>query len=166
MKPLGKGSLLIAKYDYFKNDPYPLILVTALYSQPPRAGMLAGINLHYLTFNYVKFLVQNYCNNRGFSYLTIKGDPYIVQAFRTYKKSGLRQGKLLDKDFFLNVMGSVRSFDPSQIDKIRQHIQNQLRQKVNVRSDDMQQDMKATIPGQPASIPGSPASVPGKPASQ
>ena len=26
-KPLGKGTLVIAKYDFWKHDPYPLILV-------------------------------------------------------------------------------------------------------------------------------------------
>jgi hypothetical protein len=179
VKPLGKGTLLVAKYDYFKHDPYPLILVSSLYSDQ----RLAGINLHYLTFKYVKSLVKNYCNNVGFGYQSIKGDKYIVNAFRTYKRSGLKQGKLIDGDFLLNVLGTARSYSPNEIEKIRQHIQQQLRQQINPRSDQMtnrhtnqlidalkqQQSNKDTMadgrrnpnlptPGQSASIPGTPAS--------
>lgn len=180
-KPLGKGTLVIAKYDFWKHDPYPLILVSALYGDQ----RLAGINLHYLTFKYVKSLVKAYCNNKGFSYQLIKGDKYIVQAFRTYKKAGLKQGKIIDSDFLLNVLGTARSYSPNEVEKIRQHIQQQLRQQVNPRSDQMsnrhtnqlldalkqQQSGRDTMAdgrrnpnlppqGNPASIPGNPASQP------
>lgn len=180
-KSLGKGTLVVAKYDFWKHDPYPLILVSALYSDQ----RLAGINLHYLTFKYVKSLVKTYSNNRGFSYQLIKGDRYIVQAFRTYKRAGLKQGKIIDADFLLNVLGTARSYSPNEVEKIRQSIQNQLRQQVNPRSDQMnnrvtnklidalkqQQSGRDTIadgrqkpnlpqPGNSATIPGTPASQP------
>jgi hypothetical protein len=129
--------------------------------------------------------VTAYCNNRGFSYQLIKGDNYIVQAFRTYKRAGLKQGKIIDGDFLLNVLGTARSYSPNEIEKIRQHIQQQLRQQVNPRSDQLtnrhtnqlinalkqQQSGRDTMadgrrnpnlpqPGMPASIPGNPASQP------
>lgn len=175
-KPLGKGTLVVAKYDFWKHDPYPLILVSALYSDQ----RLAGINLHYLTFKYIKSLVKAYSDNRGFSYQLIKGDKYIVQAFRTYKRAGLKQGKIIDGDFLLNVLGTARSYSPNEVEKIRQHIQTQLRQQVNPRSDQMtnrhtnqlidamkqQQSGRDTMAdnlpqqGNSASIPGTPASQP------
>jgi hypothetical protein len=180
-KSLGKGSLMVAKYDYWKHDPYPLILVSGFYSD----GRLAGVNLHYLTFRYIKGLTQAYCNNRTFGYQLIKGDKYIVQAFRTYKKAGLKQARLIDSDFLLNVLGTARSYSPNEVEKIRQHVQEQLRQQVNPRSDQMilrhgKEFMKAFTPQQDyghgrmtkadgrinpnlASQPGQSASIPGTP---
>lgn len=148
-KPLGKGSLVVAKYDFWKHDPYPLILVSSIYSDQ----RLAGVNLHYLTYKYVRNLLQNYCDKRSFGYPLIKGDKYIVQAFRTYKKAGLRQARILDCEFVLNAMGIARSYSPNEIEKIRQHIQQQLRQEVNPRSDDLvnrhgKQFMNAVTPQQ------------------
>ncbi len=131
-QPLRKGSIFVGRYLFWKHDPYPLVLVSSLYTD----GRVAGVNLHYLTFNYVRKLVQNYCN-KSFGYPLIKGDKYIVNAFRTYKKQGLRQVRVIDCDFLLNVLGSVRSYKPSEIEKIRQQVQQQLRQQVNPRADDI-----------------------------
>jgi hypothetical protein len=163
-KPIGKGSLVVAKYDFWKHDPYPLILVSGIYNDQ----RLAGVNLHYLTYPYIKKLLQNYCNKKSFSYPLIKGDRYIVQAFRTYKRSGLRSARVIDCDFVLNTMGIARSYNPNEVEKIRQHIQRQLRQEINPRADDVlgrqpTQGVKPTLPqpGQPASIPATPATQPG-----
>jgi hypothetical protein len=170
-KPLGKGTLVIAKYDFWKHDPYPLILVSALYNDQ----RLAGINLHYLTFKYVKSLVKAYCNNRGFGYHLIKGDKYIVNAFRTYKRAGLKQGKMIDGDFLLNVLGTARSYSPNEVEKIRQHIQQQLRQQINPRANQLTNQLANALKQQQsgrdtmadgrrnpnlASIPTMPASQP------
>lgn len=179
-KPLGKGSLVVTKYDYWKHDPYPLVLVSSIYSDQ----RLAGINLHYLTFRYVKSLVKAYCNNRAFGYQLIKGDKYIVNSFRTYKKSGLKQAKIIDCDFLLNVLGTARSYSPNEVEKIRQHVQNQLRQQINPRSDQMisrhsKEFMKGYTPQSDYGhgretradgrfnpnlpVPAMPASIPGQP---
>jgi hypothetical protein len=125
-----KGSLVSFGYSMWVHDPYPLVIVTDL-SQGTR---LRGVNLHYLTFPYIKTLLRTGAGNMGFSYLNIKADPYIVGAFRSYKWQGIRQVKMLDSDFLLTVMATVRSFDPSQVAAIRQAVQEQISREVNPRA--------------------------------
>jgi hypothetical protein len=171
-KPLGPGTLVVAKYDFWRHDAYPLILISKTYTHK-RTGlqMVAGINLHYLTFKFIQYLVKAYCNNPRFDYKLIKGSKFVVKAFRTYKKSGLKTGKAIDGDFLLNVLGTARSYNPNEVEAIRQHIQQQLRQQANLRVDQMtaqntnqlfnqQKSNQASQPGQPASIPGQSASQP------
>jgi len=55
----------------------------------------------------------------------------MVKAFRSYKWNGIRQVKVLDTDFLLKVMATVRSFDPNQIQAIRESVQEQINRVVN-----------------------------------
>lgn len=170
-RTLGQGSLLIAKYGNWKHDPYPLILVSSLYSD----GRLGGINLHYLTFKFIKNLLQRFRLFPGsFSFRAIKGDKYIANAYRTYHKNKLTQAKLLNIDFLLTILGSIRSFSPNEIERMRREIEKQLRQQVNPRAADIAElqqitpqkgvdtftrpgiSPEATTPTQPATIPTTP----------
>lgn len=144
-KTLGKGSLVVAKYLNWKHDPYPLIFVSSLYGD----GRLAGVNLHYLTFPFIKTLLQRYRTNQtSFSYQSIKGDKYIVNAFRTYQRNKLTQTKILNIDFLLTVLGSIRSFNPNEIEKMRKEIEKQLRQQVNPKAKDIAQFYKEQVASQ------------------
>lgn len=131
-KPLGKGSLVQFTYDFAKpgHDRTPLIVVTDI-----MPSYLRGINLHYLTFPVIKNILQasgmNACNNPNFSYSNIKSDRYIISAFRQYKKVGIKRLKILDCNFILNVMGSVRAIDPQEVEAIRNTIREQLNRTVN-----------------------------------
>ncbi len=125
-----KGSLIVFNYSFWMNDPYPLVVVTDM-----RPGKrLRGVNLHYLTFPYIKNLIQQSCGNIGFSYTNIRGDKYITNAFRTYKWNGIRSIKKLDCNFLLNVMASVRSFDPNQMETIRASIREQMSREVQPKA--------------------------------
>jgi hypothetical protein len=124
---LKRGSLVAFGYQRWIHDPYPLVLVTDVW---PGVGM-RGLNLHYLTFPYIRSLLQQGCPNPAFSYQNIKGDAYIVGAFRSYKWASIRQVKMLDCDFLLTVMGTVRSFDPNQVQAIRRSVQEQIQRLVN-----------------------------------
>jgi hypothetical protein len=127
---LQRGSLIIFNYAMWKHDPYPLVLVTDfIYGQ-----RLRGINLHYLTFPFIKDLLRLSYNNASFSYGNVKPMQYIVSAFRVYKWQGIKQIKVLDKDFLLTVMGTVRSFDPNQIKAIRESVQEQIKRAVNPKA--------------------------------
>lgn len=133
---ITKGSLVTFSYNFFKpgHDPYPLVLITDA-SYPaigPKAGMyMRGVNLHYLTFPDIKGLLQPNCNNINFSYSNIKGNEYIVSAFRQYKRRGIRQIRKLDCAFLLNVLASVRSLNPSEVEAIRNSVREQIRQLTN-----------------------------------
>jgi hypothetical protein len=124
-----KGSLVAFGYTMWIHDPYPLVIVTDI---TPGLRM-RGVNLHYLTFPYIKNLLRTGTTNPAFSYGNIKPDPYIVGAFRSYKWQGIRQVKMLDSAFLLTVMATVRSFDPSQVASIRRAVQEQIRREVNPR---------------------------------
>lgn len=130
---LNQGSLITFNYAFWKNDPYPLVIVSKVLP----GNMICGVNLHYLTFNYIKNMLQRYCNNPGFSYSTIKGDSYIVGAFRSYKWNGIRQIRVLDCGFLLKVMTMVRSFNPADVELIRQQVQEQIQRQVNPRANEI-----------------------------
>lgn len=102
---INKGSLVTFSYLYHQpgHDPTPLVIVTDIWRD-----FIRGVNLHYLTFNYITKLLQPNCENARFSYYNIKGDRYIVDAFRQYKRLGIRQIKKLDCTFLLKVLATVR----------------------------------------------------------
>jgi len=130
---VNKGSLVAFKYSYWKHDPYPLVIVTDVFPN----NMIRGVNIHYLTFNYVKTLLRGNAGNPTFSYGSIRGDQYLVSAFRSYKWNGISQIKKLDSDFILTVMSLVRTFDPMEVERIREIVQEQLRQQVNPKADEL-----------------------------
>lgn len=136
-----KGSLATFQYLRWKHDPRPLILCSSIYHD----GKIAGINLHYLTFKYIRYLLKMYCG-KSFSYQLIRGNNYIKNAFRTYKRLGVAGVKVIDCQFLLSVLGSIRSFNPNEIEKMRQEIQRQLRQKVNPTAEDMTNDYESVVP--------------------
>lgn len=130
---VGKGSLVTFNYTFFVHDPYPLVVVTDVFP----GNVMRGVNLHYLTFPYIKALIRS--SNPAFSYQNIKGDQYIVNAFRSYKWHGIRQIKKLDSDFILTVMATARSFDPNEIQAIRQSVKDQINMQMNPRASDLSQ---------------------------
>ncbi len=148
VKTIGKGSLIYFNYLFWQHDPYPLLIVTGIFQ-----NYISGINLHYLTFPYIKKILQPQinmanCDNRNFSYNNIRSVPYIVEAFRLYKRSGIKSLKALDCAFILNVMASVRSMDPNEIEMIRNQIKQQMRSR-QPKAEEMTQRYMGMIQGQP-----------------
>ena len=113
------------------HDPYPLVIVSDIFSDAIR-----GVNLNYLTVPYVKNMLERYLN-KPFSYAMIKGDPYIVGdknnpgAFRTYKRNGISQLRMMDGDFLRGVAELSRTLDPNELDQIRQQIEELIRYQIN-----------------------------------
>lgn len=121
---LAKGSLITFHYSFWLNDPAPLVIVTDFVP----GIRLRGVNLHYLTFLYVKTVLLK--ASPGFSYQNIKGDQYISNSFRSYKWAGIMNMRVFDSQFILKMMSIARSFDPSQIQAIRQSVEEQLQQQL------------------------------------
>jgi len=92
---------------------------------------IRGVNIHYLTFNYIKGILGQGCGNMGFSYRNFSGDRFLTSAFRTYKWSGIRQLKKLDCNFVKKVMEMIRSFDPAEVEIMRKNVLDQLERQVN-----------------------------------
>jgi hypothetical protein len=144
-KTLSKGALCAFNYSFWKHDPSPLVIVTDVWGDRIR-----GVNLHYLTYRYMKGILANYCGKAFFSYRFIVADPFIVSAFRTYKKSGLTQLKILDCGILNNVLTQVRSFNPQELNYIKQSIQQQLQTQLNPTAEQMaQQYQQEMISPQP-----------------
>lgn len=154
---ITQGTLMSFAYSFWKNDPYPLIIVTKV----TPGKMIKGVNLHYLTFPYIKNLLSTQCNNPAFSWQSIKGQSYIENAFRSYKWGGIRQVKVLDCQFLLTIMGMVRSFDPAEIEIIRRQVQEQIRQQVNPKAYEVttpvQQQPRTAAPPVTQIAPAAPA---------
>ena len=126
---VGNGSLIVFGYvgqtHRRIHDPYPLVIVSDVFQ-----NMVRGVNLHYLTLPYVKGIIKQFANNPQFSYEMIKNDAYIVSAFRSYKRNGISQLKMLDSKFLQNLLRVVRALNPGEIEAMRSQIKNLMSQQV------------------------------------
>lgn len=132
-KTLQRGSIISFKYDFFKHDPYPTIVVTSLNTQ-----YISGLNIHVLTFNNIKNLLDkkkiNACENPAFGYKLVKDKGYIIKAYRKYKKIGMKSVKIFDCDLFLNIIGISRVLTPKESKIIRDDVNNQINKNTNVNA--------------------------------
>ena len=128
---VGKGSLI--KFNYVGipgksviHDAHP---VTIIYSM--KGDLVKGVNIRYLTFPYIKSLLGGKglpnCDNPNISYNNIKGDKYITNAFRSYKRQGIKALRKLDCNFLLKVLGEMRSFNPNEVEQMRTYVRDALR---------------------------------------
>ena len=125
---IAKGSIAVFSYvsqqrNYQIHDPTPLVIVSDIFTD-----MIRGVNLHYLTLPYVKSLVMAHANNPNFSFRFISGDSYIVGAFRSYKRAGISQLKMLDANFLKNLLTVVRALDPGEIEQMREQVRQMIEQ--------------------------------------
>lgn len=113
------------------HDPYPLILVSDIFSDAIR-----GLNLNYLTAFKVKEQLNKFLE-KPFSYYMIKGDPYLAGneddsgAFRTYKRNGISQLRIMDNDFLRGIAAISRTLDPNELDQIRMQIEDLIKYQIN-----------------------------------
>lgn len=124
------GSLVSFGYTFWRNDPYPLIIVI---DNRLGGNTISGINLHYLTFRDIKEVVSR-AGKMGFSYRSVSDSRPFRDAYRSYKRVGVRQMRALEPSYLLGVMGAVRSYDPAEVQIIRRQVQEQLRQQVNPKA--------------------------------
>lgn len=113
------------------HDPYPMLIITDIWPK-----YIRGVNLHYLTFPYVKKLLTTYAG-KSFSYANIRNDRYMANAFRMYVRIGVMQPKRLDTEWLLGVLSSVRSFGPGELEQIRMNIQKQIQQRLQVKAKEL-----------------------------
>lgn len=97
---------------------------------------MRGVNINYLMFHEIKALLNQNCDSTYFSYRMFRpASPYdtnpLVEAFRTYKWDGIRNVRKLDCKFIAQIMQLVRSFDPQEIERIRQQVYEQINQQIN-----------------------------------
>jgi hypothetical protein len=120
---LSKGDLISFNYIFHKvgHDPSPNVIIT-----DTSYFYVRGINIHYLTFPYIKNLLQDHCENKSFSYKNIKSNSYLVSSFRQYKKNGMTNIKKMDCKMLLNLMGSIRAVTPNEVEAIRKTINEQI----------------------------------------
>lgn len=107
------------------HDPYPLLLVSDIYSDAIR-----GVNLNYLTVPYVKSMISKFLE-KPFAYALIKGDNYVTGAFRTYKRTGISQLRIMDSDFLRGVAAVSRTLAPNELDQIRMQVEEMLKYQIN-----------------------------------
>ena len=137
------GSIVQFTYSFWKNDPYPLVIVS------DTGRYVRGVNLKYLTFPYIKTLLNkiyigvghqfaNVNNPLPFSYQNqVKGDKYITEAFRQYKLNGIQRLRMINPAALLAILASVRSFDPQEIENITRDIREQMQRVANQSAADM-----------------------------
>lgn len=139
-KAITRGSLI--SFDYPRSmamipniihDPRPMVIITDVW--PPH--YLRGINLHYLTFSYIRKILQTWGGNQGFSYAAIRPDKYVASAFRMYSLRGVTRPKRLDSEWLKTVLASVKTFNPGEIEKIRASIQQQIQSRLQLKASEL-----------------------------
>lgn len=116
------GSVVSFYYQYYKHDPYPVVMVTDIY-----AGYLVrGLNLHYLPFPIFRELLNTWGDNRAFSYFAIKNQNLIKSAFRSYKTYGILGAKKINWKSILAMISIIRNYSPQEIDSIRNAVEQQV----------------------------------------
>lgn len=157
-----KGSLVSFNYMFMKHDPYPMVIVTdVIYG-----NRIRGVNLNYLSFHDIKKMLGQYGDNRAFSYRNIKNDRSLIAAlnsFREYKWMGIRQLRKLNSDFLLQTIEVARSYDPSQMNEMRRAVQEQLKQQVSPKANEIA-EREALYNQQPTGTVGTVGTVPTTPA--
>jgi len=124
------GSLISFNYTFWKNDPYPLVIVI---ENDSRKDKVAGINLHRLLPNDIKELMMKF-NQGGYAYGAISDQKKFREAYRTYKKIGIRQQRIFDVNFLLRIISMVKTTDPAEVQIIRRQVQEQLKQQINPKA--------------------------------
>jgi len=135
----SRGDLMTFNYPYswaikpnIIHDPYPLVIVTDVWPQHIR-----GVNLHYLTFPYIKSILTPNCGNRGFTYSNIRADKYVANAFRMYYRKGIHQPKKMDCAWLLEMLSGIRRWSPDEIERIREQIREQIQKRLQVKADQL-----------------------------
>lgn len=139
-KKITQGSLISFHYPHsyanppnIIHDPRPMVIVTDIWPK-----YIRGLNLHYLTFPYIKRILGMYGGKLGFNYyFNIRPDKYMAHAFRMYVRAGVRQPKRLDTEWLKMVLASVQSFAPGEIERIRAEIQRQIQQRLQTKTDEL-----------------------------
>lgn len=150
---VNAGDLISFPYRFWRNDPHPIVVVDKI-----KPGIyVRGVNIHYLPFNEFQTLVGISANNPSFNYQqNVKGRPYLAASVRTYKYSGIDMSRLeiLDYQFVMQVMSLVRTYDPMEVEKMRQIVSEQLNTQVNPRAADITTDALAPPQGTMPPTPG------------
>lgn len=137
--PVVKGALI--SFEYPKSlavvpnvihDKRPMLIVTDV--RPP---YIRGVNLHYLTYPYIKKILETWGGNQSFSYSNIKADKYVASAFRVYSLNGVIRPKRLDTEWLKFVLQTARTFDAGEIEKIRSIIEQQIRSRLQVKANEL-----------------------------
>lgn len=116
------------------HDVRPMIIVTDIW----KPNWIRGVNLHYLDFKYVRWLLTNYGGNPNFSYSHIAADKYyMAKAFRMYAWKGVKRPRKLDTEWLKQVLTQVRSFDPGEVEKIRATIQKQIQTRLQAKAKEL-----------------------------
>ena len=139
VKKITRGTLLSFHYPHsFANPPnpihdkYPMLIVTDIWPK-----YIRGVNLHYLTFPYIKTLLEQHGEKASAAYSNIKSDAYVARAFRMYYRMGVFQPRKLDVEFLKLMLKEVRNFSPNEIERIRNEIESQIQKRLQVRADEL-----------------------------
>lgn len=130
---IRSGSLIRFRYLRWKHAPNPLVIISDILPD----GDIRGVNLQYLTLNYVVNLVRDYCDKQGFSYRSLMGNPYLVSGFRRYKRFAIQGLELVDCELLLNIIDMMRTRDPNQEKALREEAQRQIQRQITQPAEEL-----------------------------
>ena len=106
------------------HDPQPIVLLAGFYKD-----LVYGVNLRYIDNDGINFLVTT--DLRNFSYQNYKQYDYITLAYRSYKRQGISDLRMLDIRFLQNLRRIIDITDVAEVEAIRSQIKQLMDQPVN-----------------------------------
>lgn len=128
-----RGSLISFGYAFWRNDPNPLVIVV---NNDAGSDKMSGINLHRLTMADIGEIIRR-AGRSDFSYGRLSDRQTFRDAYRSYKKAGIRMVRTFDPSFLLKVISMMRSYDPAEVEIIRRQVQEQISQRINPKASEM-----------------------------
>ena len=142
-----RGTLISFSYAFWRNDPNPLVIVV---NNEKTSDKISGINLHRLTMTDIGELVRR-SGRMDFSYRSLADRQTFKDAYRSYKRAGMRVIRTFDSRFLLRVINMIRSYDPADIEIMRRQVQEQIMNQINPKAEDLtnlsQKDTDAGVNG-------------------
>lgn len=127
-RTVNKGDIITFRYIGQTNrpihSPQPIVLVADFVND-----LVRGVNLRYMDNRAINFLVST--DLRNFSYQNYKQFDYITLAFRSYKRQGISDLRMLDITFLQNLRRIIDITDIAEVEAIRSQIQQLMEQPVN-----------------------------------
>lgn len=122
---IQKGDLIQFTYTNWKHDPHPMVVIADILP----GKQMRGVNIHYLSLTLLTNLVIRYAGNPAFAYSQIRGQRALVDAFRTYKTTGIIKPQKFDAQFVVKAMIDARLRNPNQMDLAIQDMNQQIQER-------------------------------------
>lgn len=138
------GTIISFSYSFWEHDPHPFVLV----ADAVQGVRVRGFNLHYLTIQTIQQVLKMSCEGPMpiVNYHRFANIPIVQASFRTYLWGGVNSIREVDCKKVLAAIDMQQNYDPTDIERIRNQINDQIRQPEGVDNLDLPDNFSPITP--------------------